>query len=119
MSGRHKGSTKAFGELSFTDQASSITARINKLQTAIEHHVEHSPRRQETIEKCLAEVDRLRQRLSNIYLQLNTHSGHGQAVPSIDEAPRIYIRSPRLAQPERAIDFIMDVAEESRDAGLR
>lgn len=32
---------------------------------------------------------------------------------------RLHIGSPRLAKPEHAADFIMDVAEECRDAGLR
>jgi hypothetical protein len=39
-------------------------------------------------------------------------------VPEVGEKPRVHIPSPRLAQPERAADFIMDVAEEPRDAGL-
>ena len=49
----------------------------------------------------------------------NARSGSCETIPSNEELPRIYIRSPRLAEPERAADFIMEVAEESRDAGLR
>jgi len=58
MAGRHKGNTKEFRELNFAEQAKSITATINNLLAAIEHHVGHSPRRLETIGKCLAQVDR-------------------------------------------------------------
>ena len=64
MAGRHEGDTKEFRELTFAEQARSITATIDNLQAAIEHHIAHSPRRQETTEKCLAQVDRLRQRLA-------------------------------------------------------
>jgi hypothetical protein len=119
MAGRHKGDTKEFRSLSFAEQAKSITAAINNLQGAIEHHVNHSPRQSETIAKCLAQVDRLRHRLRNAYEQQNAHSGSGQAVPGIQELPRIYIRSPRQADPERAADFTMEVAEEAQDAGLQ
>ena len=62
MAGRNKGDTKEFRALSFAEQAKSITATIDNLQAAIEHHVKHSPRRLETIDECLAQVDRLRQR---------------------------------------------------------
>lgn len=40
-------------------------------------------------------------------------------VPAAWEGTVVHVGSPRLAQPERAADFTMDVAEESRDAGLR
>ena len=119
MAGRHKGNTKEFRALSFAEQAKSITATINNLQAAIEHHVEHSPRRLETIEKCLAQVDRLRQRLRNTYEQQSAHPDSRQSVPGAEEVARIRVGSPRLAEPERATDFVMEVAEESPDAGLR
>lgn len=67
MAGRHQGNTKEFRELSFAEQANSITATINNLQAAIEHHVGHSPRRRETIETCSAQVDRLRLQLESRY----------------------------------------------------
>ena len=66
MAGQHKGHTKGFRALSFAEQAKSITATINNLQAAIEQHAEHSSRRAETIEKCLAQIDGLRQRLRTI-----------------------------------------------------
>ena len=40
-------------------------------------------------------------------------------VPGIGGESRVHVGSPRLAQPERAADFVMDVVEESRDASLR
>src|SRR4051794_17255864 len=115
MAGRHKGDTKEFRELTFAEQAKSITATINDLQAAIEHHVEHSPRRQEAIEKCLAQVDRLRQRLQAAYVPRGAESVSGGAVPSVEEVSRFHIVSPRLAQPERAADFTKEVVEEPRD----
>jgi hypothetical protein len=119
MAGRHKGDTKEFRELSFAEQAKSITAAINNLQAAIEHHVEHSPRRPETIDKCLAQVDRLRQRLVTAYEREGAHPDSGTAILQIEDLPRIRIASPRLADPARATDFTMVVAEVSPDAGLR
>jgi hypothetical protein len=119
MAGRQKGNTKEFRELNFAEQAKSITAMINNLEAAIEHHVGHSPRRLETIGKCLAQVDRLRQRLRNSYYQQGAQAGSGEAVAGVEEVPRLHVGSPRLAEPERAADFTMEVAEESRDAGLR
>jgi hypothetical protein len=119
MAGRQQVDTKEFRALSFAEQAKSITATIHNLQAAIEHHVEHSPRRPETIQTCLAQVDRLRHRLRKAYEQQGTHSGPGQAVPRLEEVARVHMRSPRLAEPERAADFTMDVAEETPDAGLQ
>jgi hypothetical protein len=119
MSGQHKANTKEFHELSFADQANSIAATINKLQAAIVQHVEQSPRRLETIEQCLAQVHRLEQRLVTAYQQHNARSRAAPIATDIEELPLIHIRSPRLADSERAADFIMEVAEDSRDAGLR
>lgn len=39
-------------------------------------------------------------------------------VPGVEEVRRFHVASPRLAQPERAADFVKEVTEESRDAGL-
>ncbi len=39
-------------------------------------------------------------------------------VPGVEEAPRFHVASPRLARPERAVDFVKEVTEEPRDAGL-
>jgi hypothetical protein len=39
-------------------------------------------------------------------------------VPGVEELARFHIRSPRLAQPERAVDFVKEVTKEPRDAAL-
>ncbi|MBY0514901.1 MAG: hypothetical protein K2P78_13420 [Gemmataceae bacterium] len=59
----HSGDTQEFGDLSFAQQAASVTAMLNNIQAAIEHHVRHSPRPRETADKCIAQVDRLLERL--------------------------------------------------------
>ena len=118
MAGRHKGDTKEFRELTFAEQAKSITAAINNLQAAIEHHVKHSPRRMETIEKCLAQVDRLSRRLGDSYHQQEAQAGTSRATLTVEAPPRVRVGSPRLARPEQAADFTMEVREESQDAGL-
>jgi hypothetical protein len=102
-----------FRELDFTGQARSITATINNLQAAIEYHVEHSPRRLETLGTCLAQVDRLRQQLQAAYEQQGIQAGHVNETSAVETMPRLRVGSPRLACPEQAADFIMDVAEES------
>ena len=63
--GRHKGGTKTFAELTYEEQAKSITASINNLQNAIMHHIRNAParRRDETREKCLGQITRLLGRL--------------------------------------------------------
>ncbi len=108
MAVRHQGDTKEFRELSFAEQAKSITATINNLQGAIEHYVEHSPRPLEMIEKYLAQIERLGQRLRGIYNQQVARSGSGHALPGVEKMPRFRVGSPRLAEPERAADFTMD-----------
>ena len=62
---RHKGDTKTFAELTYEEQAKSITASINNLQNAIVHHIQHAParRRSETKAKCLGQVTRFLGRL--------------------------------------------------------
>jgi hypothetical protein len=67
----------------------------------------------------LAQVDRLRQRLVRNYEGQGAHSGSGPRVSQVELLPRVRVGSPRLAEPERAADFTMDVAEVSPDAGLR
>jgi hypothetical protein len=114
MAGQHKGNTTEFGALSFVEQAKSITEAINSLQVAIEHHVEHSPRRLETIETCLAQVDRLRVRLRDAYEQQSAHPDSSRSVLGVEEVSRLRVGSPRLAEPERAADFVMEVAEVSQ-----
>lgn len=105
--------------MTFAEQARSITATINNLQAAIEHHVEHSPHRMETIEKCLAQVDRLTRRLRDSYRQEGAQAGSGREPLTFEELPRVRVGSPRLARPDQAADFAMEVSKETRDAGLR
>jgi len=39
-------------------------------------------------------------------------------VPSAEEVPRFFMRSPRLAHSEQAVEFIKEVIEDGPDAGL-
>jgi hypothetical protein len=39
-------------------------------------------------------------------------------IPCLEDVARIHVASPRLAQPERAVDFVKEVTEVPRDAGL-
>ncbi len=52
-------------------------------------------------------------------VRLPEHARVYIVVPGVEEVSRFHVGSPRLAQPERAADFTMEVAEEPRDAGLR
>jgi len=40
-------------------------------------------------------------------------------VAGVEEAPRFFVGSPRLAQPEKAQDFLKEVIESGPNAGLR
>ena len=122
MDGRHKSDTREFRSLTFAEQAKSITASIDSLQAAIEHHVELSPQPQETIKKCLGQVDRLLARLGHhfeqveAFSQLPSHSREDAA--AVQEVLRVHLRSPRLADPKCAGDFAKEVVEESPDTGV-
>ena len=61
----HKNHTKTFAEQSFSEQAKSITAMINNLQNAINHHIRNSgvSRQPRTRTKCFRQVNRLLGRL--------------------------------------------------------
>ena len=39
-------------------------------------------------------------------------------VPGVETQPVAYVGSPRLAHPEQAVDFVKEMVEEGRDAGL-
>ena len=61
---RHKQDTKTFDELTFDEQAKSITATINQLQRAIRSHVKKVPSKSKTTQKkCLKQLNRLLGRL--------------------------------------------------------
>lgn len=59
----HKGNTKDFPQLTFDEQARSITAMINNLSNAIEHHSQNAPDPSTTKKKCVKQVHRLLGRL--------------------------------------------------------
>ena len=64
----HSGDTKEFGELSYAQQASSITAMLNNIEAAIEHHARHSPHGSGAAgAKCVAQVERLLARLRSSF----------------------------------------------------
>lgn len=51
-------------------------------------------------------------------VRLPEHSKVYDIVPDVSLDSRVRAGSPRLAQPERAVDFRMKVIEEAQDAGL-
>jgi hypothetical protein len=59
----HKNHSKDFNELNFSEQAKSITATINNLQRAIQFHIRNSSKPDETLRKCLAQINRLMGRI--------------------------------------------------------
>src|SRR5258708_6342684 len=81
MSGRHQGDTNELGEFTFAERVKSIRATIDNLQSAIENLVEHSPRKQDAIDECLAQVNRLQERLRARYIPIGTK------LPSEETAP--------------------------------
>ena len=61
-----------------------------------------------------------RERPSNGIVQVAvTDPDSRQATSGVAALPRIRVGSPRLAEPERAVDFTMEVAEEIPHAGVR
>ena len=65
---RHKNDTRTFEELTFQEQANSLNAQFSTLPRAIRCHVDRaatseSKTPEETRAKCLAQLDRLRQRI--------------------------------------------------------
>jgi len=52
-------------------------------------------------------------------VRLPEHARVYVVVPGVQEASVFHMRSPRLAQPGRAAEFIKEVSEVSQDAGLR
>ncbi len=83
---RHLEDAKTFGELPFDEQTKSIAATLDHLHALIEQHIEHSPRRQETINECLSQMDRLRRRLLATYGQEGARSAPEQAAIGVSTA---------------------------------
>ena len=54
----HKGETRKFDELTFSEQAKSITAMINNLSRAIRSHVRSAENPGETKKKCVLQIYR-------------------------------------------------------------
>jgi hypothetical protein len=61
---RHKHDTRTFAELTFAEQAKSISATVLQLQRAIEAHSLNAKANSATRLKCINQVSRLLQRLS-------------------------------------------------------
>ncbi len=58
-----KNGTKKIEDLTFSEQAKSITATINNLAAAIRRHVRTSPRPVATQDKCRQQITRLLSRI--------------------------------------------------------
>jgi hypothetical protein len=81
---------------------------------------------------CTAELQEVRMRKVETYeavvengqikladfVQLREHLKVYVVVPGDAESNQFYVGSPRLAQPEQAIDFVKDVSAEAANAGL-
>jgi hypothetical protein len=50
--------------------------------------------------------------------RLPEHARVYVVVPEIEETHRVRVMSPRLGDPRRAVDFVMDVTPELPDAGV-
>lgn len=51
-------------------------------------------------------------------VRLPEHTKVYVIVPGEIEAQRFHVRSPRLAQPEQAADFVKEITEEAANAGV-
>jgi hypothetical protein len=61
---RHKNDTRTFAELTFAEQAKSVSATILQLQRAIDAHSRNPAATPSTRLKCINQVSRLLERLS-------------------------------------------------------
>lgn len=61
---RHKQDTKEFAELNFAEQAKSITASLNNLKNAMQHHIDHAPNRAAARQKCIDQALRFAARVN-------------------------------------------------------
>jgi hypothetical protein len=61
---RHKNDSRTFAELTFSEQAKSISATVLQLQRAIDAHTRNPKASSATRLKCINQVSRLLQRLS-------------------------------------------------------
>jgi hypothetical protein len=51
-------------------------------------------------------------------VRLPEHAKVYVVVPSVEQVPQFHIASPRLAQPERAVDFVKEITKDTPDAAL-
>jgi hypothetical protein len=51
-------------------------------------------------------------------VRLPEHATVYVVIPGVEEVPRFHVGNPRLAQPERAADFTMEISEERGHASL-
>lgn len=61
---RHQGDTKTFDELDASEQAKSINGSVRSLEMAIKNHVDSG---KGTRDKCIAQLERLLERLKEKY----------------------------------------------------
>ncbi len=61
---RHQGDTKTFNGLNAREQSNSINGSIRSLEMAVENHVDN---RKGTSRKCIAQLERLLNRLKAKY----------------------------------------------------
>lgn len=52
-------------------------------------------------------------------VSLPEHSTVYVVVPTTEQARTFHMRSPRLVNPELAVDFVKEVIDDRQDAGLR
>lgn len=64
---RHKRDTRTFDDLSFADQAKSISAQLANLERAIRRHARDPRATAATGRKSLAQVERFRDRLARTF----------------------------------------------------
>ncbi len=60
----HQNHSKTFRELTFEEQAKSLTAQINNLSTQIKVHVVNSKTTNDTLLKCIGQLSRLIDKLT-------------------------------------------------------
>ncbi len=68
MAGRHKNDTAEFRELTFAEQAKSISATIMNIEAAIDYHINSAGSKgKDTSDKCKTQIERLLNRLHAKY----------------------------------------------------
>lgn len=61
---RHKADTKTFAELTFEEQAKSISGMLNNVTNAMKHHIDHASDRPATRQKCIDQAIRFSGRVN-------------------------------------------------------